>query len=225
MRQLFRWLKLSLLLVVASGWLALPVVAQPGKPNQKTDSKLDEFMGDLQSLRADFRQLLRDGQGRTIEESTGTLVIHRPNRFRWDYVQPHEQIIVADGKRLWLYDVDLEQVTVRPLAASLAGTPANLLAGTDDLRSTFKIDRVETRKDATVLTLTPKRPDTDFKKVRIRFVGKQLQGMELADKLGQSTLLEFSNVQRNGNVDDARFVFVPPAGVDVIGADPVTKVE
>jgi len=188
--------------------------AQNSKP---TTSKLDEFLQGLQSLQADFRQVLRDGQGRMIEESKGTLVIHRPNRFRWDYKTPHEQVIVADGARLWLYDVDLEQVTVRPMEQSLAGTPAVLLSGTDDLRASFKVVHIETKGGVAVVTLAPKRADTDFKRVRIKFSGKQLDSMELSDRLGQSTTLEFSNVQRNATVDDARFAFLPPAGVDVIG--------
>jgi outer membrane lipoprotein carrier protein len=200
--------------------------AENAKPTTtKSDSTksnttgLDEFLQGLQSLQADFRQVLRDGQGRLVEESKGVLAIHRPNRFRWDYKTPHEQVIVADGERLWLYDVDLEQVTVRPMEQSLAGTPAILLSGSDDLRTSFKVERTESKGNVTVVTLAPKRADTDFKRVRIKFSGKQLDSMELSDKLSQSTTLEFSNVQRNATLDDARFVFTPPAGVDVIGAD------
>ncbi len=180
-------------------------------------SKLDEFLQGLETLQADFRQTLRDGQGRLIEESQGVLAIHRPDRFRWDYKVPHEQIIVADGKKLWLYDVDLEQVTVRPMDQSLAGTPAVLLSGSEDLRTSFKVAGTESKGGTTVVSLVPKRTDTDFKRVRIKFAGKLLASMELSDKLGQSTTLEFNNVSRNAPLDDARFVFTPPAGVDVIG--------
>jgi len=189
------------------------------KPQPAT--KLDEFLHGLQTLQADFRQVLRDGQGRLIEESQGVLAIHRPDRFRWDYQTPHRQTIVADGKRLWLYDVDLEQVTVRPMEQSLAGTPASLLSGNEDLRTNFKVQRVESKGKGTVLTLAPKRDDTDFRSVRIRFIGKQIEGMELADKLGQTTTLEFSNVRRNAPIEDAHFAFTPPTGVDVIGAEVV----
>jgi outer membrane lipoprotein carrier protein len=184
----------------------------------QSPSKLDEFFQGLQTLQADFRQQLRDSEGRLIEESQGTLAIRRPDRFRWDYLKPHEQVIVADGKRLWLHDVDLEQVTVRPMAQSLAGTPASLLSGSDDLRATFNIEGTETKNKASVVTLVPKRTDTDFKRVRIRFSGKQLDSMELTDTLGQSTTLEFTAVRRNASIDDARFVFSPPPGADVIGS-------
>jgi outer membrane lipoprotein carrier protein len=180
-------------------------------------SKLDEFLQGLQTLQADFRQILRDGQGRLIEESQGVLAIHRPNRFRWDYTAPHEQTIVADGEKLWLYDVDLEQVTVRPMEQSLAGTPAVLLSGGEDLRASFNVERTDSNGRATVVTLVPKRNDTDFKRVRISFADKKLVAMELSDRLGQITLLEFSNVLRNALVNESRFVFTPPTGVDVIG--------
>jgi outer membrane lipoprotein carrier protein len=100
---------------------------------------------------------------------------------------------------------------------SLTGTPAVLLSGSEDLRTSFKVTGTQTKGGETVVTLVPKRGDTDFKQVRIRFTGKQLAGMVLSDKLGQSTTLEFFNVQRNVSLDDARFVFTPPAGVDVIG--------
>jgi outer membrane lipoprotein carrier protein len=205
-----RWLSVFALAMSAS----TAVLAQTAKPSS---TKLDEFLQGLQTLQADFRQVLRDGQGRLIEESQGVLAIHRPDRFRWDYVKPHEQTIVADGKKLWLHDVDLEQVTVRPMEQSLTGTPAVLLSGSEDLRTSFKVAGTETKGGVTVISLVPKRADTDFKRVLIKFVGKQLGSMELSDKLGQSTTLEFTHVLRNAPLDDARFIFTPPAGVDVIG--------
>jgi outer membrane lipoprotein carrier protein len=214
-RMFVRWLWLVVLL--AGGSAAALAETAPAQTTRAAPSKLDEFFQGLQTLQADFRQTLRDGQGRMIEESQGVLAIHRPDRFRWDYIKPHEQIIVADGKKLWLHDVDLEQVTVRSMEQSLTGTPAVLLSGSEDLRTSFKVTGTQTKGGETVVTLVPKRGDTDFKQVRIRFTGKQLAGMVLSDKLGQSTTLEFFNVQRNVSLDDARFVFTPPAGVDVIG--------
>lgn len=214
-RMFVRWLWLVVLL--AGGSAAALAETAPAQTTRAAPSKLDEFFQGLQTLQADFRQTLRDGQGRMIEESQGVLAIHRPDRFRWDYIKPHEQIIVADGKKLWLHDVDLEQVTVRSMEQSLTGTPAVLLSGIEDLRTSFKVTGTQTKGGETVVTLVPKRGDTDFKQVRIRFTGKQLAGMVLSDKLGQSTTLEFFNVQRNVSLDDARFVFTPPAGVDVIG--------
>jgi outer membrane lipoprotein carrier protein len=215
-----RWL-LVLALSVCTG-AAVFAQAPQSPPTKAASTKLDEFLQGLQTLQADFRQILRDGQGRLIEESQGVLAIHRPDRFRWDYTAPHEQTIVADGKKLWLHDVDLGQVTVRPMEQSLSGTPAVLLSGAADLRVSFTVTNTESKGGTTIVNLVPKRADTDFKRVRIKFVGKQLASMELADKLSQSTTLEFSNVKRNGTLDDAQFVFTPPAGVDVIG-DAATK--
>jgi outer membrane lipoprotein carrier protein len=194
---------------------AAPADTTPAK--DPAFARLDRFMRELQSLEADFEQQLRDGQGRLIESSSGTLAMHRPNRFRWDYLLPHAQTIVADGKRLWLYDPDLEQVTVRPLEQTLAGTPAMLLSGEGDLRASFRVEKVEKRGQLEWLTLLPTRSDTDFKRVKLGLRGNSLEAMELSDKLGQTTVLTFTQIKRNPNFDAARFVFTPPAGADVIG--------
>lgn len=201
-----------------SALLCVSVSVHAQAPAQ-TSAELNAFLQGLQTLQAEFRQTLRDGQGRMVEQSSGTLVIRRPNLFRWDYVEPNEQVIVADGKRLWLYDVDLEQVTVRPMETSLAGTPAVLLSGAEDIRVSFDVDSVDRQGTTSVVTLIPKRGDTDFKNVSIGFTRKELSFMQLNDKLGQSTLLEFSKVRRNAKVNDASFAFTPPAGVDVIGGE------
>jgi outer membrane lipoprotein carrier protein len=198
------------LAISASAFAAKPTEADPY-------ARLDEFMRGLQSLQAEFRQSVHDAQGRKVEESRGELALSRPNRFRWDYREPHPQVIVADGKNLWLYDPDLEQVTVRRLDRSLAGTPAMLLSGEGDLRASFKIENAEQKSGTYWLTLSPKRTDTDFKRVKLGMRGTTLAAMELVDKLGQVTVLEFSSVSRNPTFEDSRFVFNPPAGVDVIG--------
>lgn len=179
--------------------------------------RLERFMQGLKSLEVEFVQTLQDSRGQTIEKSSGTLAIQRPNQFRWDYLKPHAQVIVSDGTRLWLYDRDLEQVTTRRLEQSLAGTPASLLAGSDDPRKSFEVERVEEVRGWTFVDLAPKRADTDFKKVRLGLRSEQLGSMELTDKLGQTTLLEFSKFKRNPPLPVTRFQFTPPKGVDVIG--------
>ncbi|MBC7983107.1 MAG: outer membrane lipoprotein chaperone LolA [Candidatus Obscuribacterales bacterium] len=214
--RLFTWGAICLLLATAA-------FAAEKSSADAAFKRLDGFMRDLQSLQADFEQQLRDGQGRLIETSSGKLALHRPNRFRWDYLQPHVQTIVADGARLWLYDPDLEQVTVRPLGQTLAGTPAMLLSGDGDLRATFRVEKIERRSGVDWLTLLPKRSDTDFKRVRLALRGNRLEAMELADKLGQTTALSFTNVIRNPSIDAAHFAFTPPAGADVIGATADSK--
>ncbi|HYM34884.1 MAG TPA: outer membrane lipoprotein chaperone LolA [Steroidobacteraceae bacterium] len=204
--------------------LCVVSVANATKPvTSDAYTRLDGFLRDLKSFQAEFHQVVRDAQGRKVEESSGQLALSRPNRFRWDYRAPHAQVIVADGEKLWLYDPDLEQVTVKRLDQSFAGTPAMLLSGEGDLRESFKIEGSERRNGVEWVNLTPKRADVDFKLVRLALRDKILVGMELSDKLGQVTLLEFSKPQRNPTFDKDRFVFAPPAGVDVIGGDASAK--
>jgi outer membrane lipoprotein carrier protein len=206
-----RWMLMAVWLLAPLGISIAATTVDPAV------SRLDAFMRELQSLEADFEQQLRDGQGRLIETSSGKFALHRPNRFRWDYLKPHPQTIVADGAKLWLYDPDLDQVTVRPLEQTLAGTPAMLLSGEGDLHVSFRFAKTEKRGQLEWLTLIPKRSDTDFKSVKLGLRGNALAAMELADKLGQTTVLEFINVQRNPKFDAGRFVFTPPKGADVIG--------
>jgi outer membrane lipoprotein carrier protein len=180
----------------------------------------EQFLRGLEGLQADFKQTLSDSSGRVTDESSGTLAIKRPNRFRWDYLEPHEQVIVSDGTRIWLYDKDLEQVTVRKLDVALASTPAMLLSGQGTLTDNFDVTETSERDGVLWVRMQPKRNDTDFKSVSLGFTGAQAQElhfMELADKLGQTTLLEFSNLKRNPPLEAALFEFKVPQGADVIG--------
>ena len=185
--------------------------------------RLDAFTQGLQTLQADFHQTLRDGRGRTVEESEGTLSLARPGRFRWDYRKPHIVQVVSDGTRLWQYDQDLQQVTVRKVDATLADTPAMLLSGRGSLRDSFVVKRTESSGSLFWVVLQPKRADTDFREVRLGFEAASLnspgnlKAMELADKLGQTTNLDFEQLKRNPRLDDGRFGFQVPPGVDVIG--------
>lgn len=179
--------------------------------------KVEGFLQGLQSLQAQFKQTLTDRNGQTVEEASGTLAIRRPDRFRWDYQQPNEQVIVADGARIWLYDADLEQVTVRKLDDTLSATPAMLLSGQGNLEENFNVTQMTTEGGVTWVRMEPKRDDTDFKWVRLGFDGAALKFMQLADKLGQTTHLEFSQLERNPALDPSRFTFTVPPGADVIG--------
>lgn len=179
--------------------------------------KVEGFLQGLQSLQAQFKQILTDRNGLNVEEASGTLAIRRPDRFRWDYRQPNEQVIVADGSRIWLYDADLEQVTVRKLDATLSATPAMLLSGQGNLQDNFTVNQTTQEGGVFWVRMQPKRDDTDFKWVRLGFDGNTLKFMELADKLGQTTHLEFSQLERNPALDPSRFTFSVPPGADVIG--------
>jgi outer membrane lipoprotein carrier protein len=199
--------------------LALGAAAQAATPAEG-QRLAEQFLDGLTGLQAQFKQTLTDRTGQVMDESSGTLAIQRPNRFRWDYREPHEQVIVSDGTRIWVYDSDLEQVTVRKLDAALSSTPAMLLSGEGALTDNFAVNEVIERAGVLWVKMEPKRNDTDFKFVSLGFAGaksQQLRFMELADKLGQTTLLEFSHLERNPRLDAARFVFKVPAGADVIG--------
>jgi len=182
--------------------------------------RVQRFLTGMQGLQAQFHQTLADSKGAVTAESNGTLAISRPNRFRWDYTDPYKQLIVSDGSRIWLYDTDLEQVTVRRLDDSISATPAMLLSGEGNLADNFTVTQTA-QDDATPpiqwVQLEPKSKDTDFKWVRLGFAGEDLKYMQLGDKLGQKTLLEFSHFERNPKLDPARFTFKVPPGADVIG--------
>ena len=179
--------------------------------------RVEKFLSGLQGLQARFHQTLADSKGGVTSESNGTLAISRPNRFRWDYTDPYKQLIVSDGSRIWLYDTDLEQVTVRHLDDSISATPAMLLSGQGNLSDNFTVTQTVQDGGTQWVQLEPKRSDTDFKWVRLGFAGEELKYMQLGDKLGQKTLLEFSQFERNPKLDPARFTFTVPPGADVIG--------
>jgi outer membrane lipoprotein carrier protein len=202
--------------------LAGTATAAENKPGTQTataagQQRVESFLQGLQSLQAQFKQVLTDRTGRTVEEASGTLAIRRPDRFRWDYRDPYQQIIVADGSRIWLYDSDLEQVTVRKLDDTLSATPAMLLSGQGNLQDNFTVTQAAQDGPVYWVRMEPRRDDTDFKWVRLGFDGQTLKFMQLADKLGQTTQLEFSQFERNPPLDPSRFTFTPPPGADVIG--------
>ena len=176
------------------------------------------YLSGVKTLSASFVQAVRDREGRITERATGTLSIARPDRFRWDYLDPYQQVIVADGRKLWLYDSDLQQVTVRGLEEGLGSTPAMLLSGAGRLADSF--DSLSIEKDGawTWCRLKPLATTSDFESVSLALgTNGELAGMELVDKLGQTTRIDFSSLRRNAVLDDKLFHFEPPPGADVIG--------
>ncbi len=183
------------------------------------EQALDSFLNDVRSLTADFRQELWTADQRLLETATGTLSLKRPNRFLWYYVEPIEQSVVADGKDLWMYDVELAQVTVAPLEDSSASSPAMLLSGDRAVRDGFDVVRSFAVDGLQWVELKPKLGGTDFTSVRIGFNDNTPERLELVDGLDQVTRIEFSSVVVNPDLTDAAFDFEPPPGVDVIGGD------
>lgn len=178
---------------------------------------LDRFLDEVHTLEARFEQELFTADGRLAERQSGTLVLERPSRFRWHYSEPFEQLVVADGKNVWIHDVELEQVTVTPLDESAASSPAMLLSGDQAVREGFTVvDEIADGELKSVL-LEPELEGTDFRSVRIGFDGLTPRRLELVDGLGQVTVIELFDVKLNGEIDEKLFRFDPPRGVDVIG--------
>jgi outer membrane lipoprotein carrier protein len=180
-------------------------------------TEVEKYLSGLATWSADFTQTIDDGHGKVVRSAAGKLYLQKPGKFRWNYSQPSEQLILADGKQIWFYDKDLQQANVRDMDASLANTPAVLLSGSGSLSSQFDVTSLPPSDGLEWYKLIPKHADTDFQLVRIGFRRGDLASMFLADKLNQITQLTFNNSSRNAKFAADLFTFVPPAGVDVIG--------
>ena len=178
---------------------------------------LRRFFNEVNSISARFNQVVRDESGNAIQESSGTLWIQRPNKFRWDYAAPYKQEIVADGKRIWIYDPGLQQVSVRPLTGGLGGTPAMLLAGKGRLEENFKIKSLDAQDNLEWVQLTPRHKDSGYEDIRIGFANGKMRVLEMVDGFGHTTRVMFEAPRENARIDAERFSFTPPEGVDVVG--------
>jgi outer membrane lipoprotein carrier protein len=183
------------------------------------EGRLREFIAQVQSLKAEFRQELRSGDGKLIEESRGHLSLSRPGRFRWDYVSPHERVVAADGVHVWLYEADLQQVTERSFERTIGNTPAALLTGGSDIYEQFDFVGSTKRGGLQWVQLRPRSADADFSAISVGFAGNRLSGLELDDRLGQHTRITLTGVELNPHIDEQMFHFKTPAGVDVIRED------
>lgn len=179
--------------------------------------RLKAFIAGAKTAEADFSQTVSDKSGRISQQASGTMAFARPGKFRWDYARPYEQTIVGDGVKLWLYDKDLDQVTVKPLGDVIAGTPAALLAGDDAIEKYFSLKNAGESDGLEWLVATPRNRDTTFERIRMGFKGDNLVQMELFDFFGQRTLLKLSGFVRNPAIPVSLFKFTPPKGADVIG--------
>jgi outer membrane lipoprotein carrier protein len=182
-------------------------------------SDVEKYIAGLASWSADFKQTIADDSGKVLRAAAGKLYLQRPGKFRWDYSEPSQQLVLADGKQIWFYDKDLAQANVRNMDATLASTPAVLLSGGGSVSSQFDITALPPSGGMEWFQLIPKHTDTDFQLVRIGFAKGELASMFLADKLNQVTQLSFTHQTRNAKFAPDLFSFTPPAGVDVIGRD------
>ena len=186
------------------------------------EQRLAVFLKGLTTIKAAFVQTLNNASGELIEKSEGIMAVERPGKFRLQYQNPYEQLYVADGKNLWFYDRDLEQVTVKPQADSLGSTPALLLSTTTPLAANFEIRELGKHEGFTWLELNPKDADSNFDFVKLAMDGDTLRAMEMVDGFGQATRLYFDPMVRNPKLEKDIFRFAPPPGVDVIG-EPVSE--
>jgi outer membrane lipoprotein carrier protein len=179
-------------------------------------SRLDEALAGLSSLRAEFSQTVTNASGQQTEAAEGSVALARPGKFRWDYREP-AQLIVSDGVTVWLYDEDLAQVTVRPAAEALIGTPALLLSGRADVQGEFRVSDGGSEDGLAWSRLEPRDSDSDFRELRVGIADGMLRRMVLVDRLGQTTRLDFDRIERNPRLAPSAFSFTPPPGVDVVG--------
>ncbi|MDO9623052.1 MAG: outer membrane lipoprotein chaperone LolA [Pseudomonas sp.] len=196
---------------------ALSISSVPAFSDEEASAqRLTVLLSQAQTISARFSQLTLDGSGTQLQETAGQLVLKRPGLFRWHTDAPMEQLLVSNGEKVWLYDPDLEQVTIQTLDKRLTHTPALLLSGdVSDIRENFSISHQE-GGNVVDFILKPKSKDTLFDSLRLSFRSGVLNDMQLIDSIGQRTNILFLSVKMNEAVDDASFSFEIPEGADVI---------
>ena len=205
-------IRLLFVYIVISGMMVMPMAAQSASAIEQFRS----FVQSTQSARADFTQSVTDAKGKTSAASKGVLQFQRPGKFRWVYEKP-AQIIVGDGKNVWLYDQDLNQVTVRKLDAAFSSTPAALLAGRAEVEAAFTLVASGQSEQLDWVNAEPKQKDAGIEKIRMGFANNDLQIMELIDAFGNKTRIVLGKLVRNAKIDAKEFTFTAPKGADVVG--------
>ncbi|MFC0268315.1 outer membrane lipoprotein chaperone LolA [Kushneria aurantia] len=192
---------------------ALPAAAGQQNPDA---ARLTALLEPLRTYSADFTQQVVDGGGGNLQNASGHMWLSRPGRFNWQVDDPWRQTVVSDGQQVYLYDPDLEQVSIRPLDQRVTHTPALLLSGrADELTDNYRVSR---RQQGTteIFSLSPKAKDSLFEALELIFHSEQLAGINLTDSTGQRTEISFDNIEINPSISADRFSFDIPAGVDVI---------
>jgi outer membrane lipoprotein carrier protein len=192
------------------------LLAAPAFADDATE-RLNLALKQMDNLTADFKQTLLDEDKNVVQQSRGTLALQRPGKFAWTYIEPFEQRIVADGSELWIYDVELEQVTVKPMDEGLSNAPIMILMKQADVTEEFDVHEVGQRKFLYWVELVPHASDLEYTHIYIGIDGDRVRAMELQDQFGQSTQIVFDNLRVGVVHDPATFKFVPPPGVDVYG--------
>lgn len=197
-----------LFLSLCIAFYTVPIVA--------ADNALSAFLDKLDSLQSSFTQTLVDENGQPLETSSGVLYLKQPGKFHWAYKDPYEQKIISDGESLWVYDVDLEQVTIRTMDETLEQTPAGIILGGTDIDAYFVQKNLGSIEGYDWIELTPRDPETQYNFIKLGFNGSNLGMMIIDDNLGQTTRIDFDQVNRNSTLDAGLFSLDLPANIDVI---------
>lgn len=197
-------------------YLGISQIFQPVFSNELED-RLNLALTSLDNLQADFKQTVLNDNKKVVQQSMGEVSIQRPGKFAWTYKQPYEQQIIADGKELWVYDVDLAQVTVKPMEQGLASAPIMVLMKQQRVETEFEVNEIGQRKFLFWVELIPKKSDMEFSRVYLGLEDNTIKAMELRDSFGQSTQIVFENLRKDVIFKPGTFKFDPPPGVDVFG--------
>jgi len=179
--------------------------------------RLQAALKNLDNISAEFKQTLLDEDKNIVQQSRGTMALQRPGKFAWIYTEPFEQRIIGDGSELWIYDVELEQVTVKPMDAGISNAPIMILMKQTDVTQQFDVSEVGQRKFLYWVELKPHASDLEYSSIFIGLEDDSVRAMELQDQFGQSTQIVFENMRVGVVHNPATFKFVPPEGVDVFG--------
>ena len=197
-------------------WAASLIFLLPGVASAASVAALKGLLEQTVTARAHFAQMILDKNLKMLQQATGTMQFSRPGKFRWEYDKPYEQVIVGDGGRLWIYDKDLNQVTVRRYDRALGSSPAALLAGSNEIEKSYTLTGIGNQEGLDWLEAVPRNRDTVFETIRLGFGKAGLEAMELRDQFGQITVIKFSTIERNARLPPEAFRFTPPKGADVI---------
>ena len=192
-------------------------VSAADKKTTTGETYLENFLEHTQTLEANFQQTLRAHDGEILQQTEGEFYLNRPAKFRWNYRSPYEQVIVSDGERIWIYDVDLQQVTVQKQSAGLPATPMALLEDSSKLHQNFNVLPLDEHDGVYRLKLLSKTPESDFGEIVVGLDEKGLRFMQLHDQFEQVTDIVFSDIIANKKLAKEIFEFIPPEGVDVFG--------
>lgn len=192
-------------------------VSADTKKHSQGEVYLEDFLANTQTLEATFQQTLRTHEGEVLQQTEGEFYLNRPGKFRWNYRSPYEQVIVSDGERVWIYDVELQQVTVQKQSASLPATPMALLEDSSTLHNDFDVTPLDENQGVYRLKLMSKSKESDFGEIVVGLDASGLRFMQLHDQFEQVTDIVFSDMHTNKKLAQEIFEFIPPEGVDVFG--------